>query len=55
VVLSQRVSDDAIVDLCRAALTDRTLRARLAIAAEDIRQRCAATEAACLAESLDCA
>jgi len=52
VVLSQRVADAAIVDLCRATLADQTLRERLAIAARDIRQRCAATEVACLAESL---
>jgi rhamnosyltransferase subunit B len=52
VVLSQRVADRAIVDLCRATLADPTLRERLAIAARDIRQRCAATEVACLAEAL---
>jgi MGT family glycosyltransferase len=52
VVLSQRVTDAAIVELCRATLTDQTLRARLAIAARDIRQRCAATEVAFLAESM---
>ncbi len=52
VVLSHRVADAAIVDLCRATLADQTLRERLAIAARDIRQRCAATEVACLAETL---
>jgi MGT family glycosyltransferase len=52
VVLSQRVTDGAIVDLCRATLADPTLRERLEIAARDIRQRCAATEVACVAEAL---
>jgi UDP:flavonoid glycosyltransferase YjiC (YdhE family) len=52
VVLSHRVADAAIVDLCRATLADQTLRERLVIAARDIRQRCAATEVACLAEAL---
>ena len=52
-VLSNRVADDAIVELCRVTLADETLRQRLAIAARDIRQRCAATEVARLAEELD--
>jgi UDP:flavonoid glycosyltransferase YjiC (YdhE family) len=52
VVLSQHVADGAIVDLCRATLADATLRERLAIAARDIRQRCAATDVACVAEAL---
>jgi rhamnosyltransferase subunit B len=52
VVLSQRVADAAIVDLCRATLADQTLRARLAIAARDIRQGCGAAEVASMAESL---
>lgn len=52
VVLSQRVADVAVADLCRATLADRTLRERLVIAARDIRQRCAATEVAHLAEAL---
>jgi rhamnosyltransferase subunit B len=52
VVLSHRVADAAIVDLCRATLADRTMRERLVIAARDIRQRCAASEVASLAEAL---
>jgi rhamnosyltransferase subunit B len=52
VVLSHRVADAAIVDLCRATLADQILRDRLAIAARDIRTRCAATEVACVAETL---
>jgi len=52
VVLSHRVADTAIVDLCRATLADQILRERLAIAARDIRQRCAATEVARMAEAL---
>ena len=55
VVLSHRVGDAAIVDMCRAALSDQTLRERVAIAARDIRQRCAATEVARVAEALACA
>jgi len=51
-VLSHRVADAAIVDLCRATLADQILRERLAIAARDIRNQCAATEVACTAESL---
>jgi rhamnosyltransferase subunit B len=52
VVLSQGVPDAAIVDLCRATLADQTMRERLAIAARDIRQRCAANEVATLAVAL---
>jgi len=52
VVLSHRVADEAIVDLCRATLADQTLRERLVIAARDIRQGCAATEVANVAETL---
>lgn len=55
VVLSERVSDDAVVALCRATLRDPQLQQRVAIAARDIRQRCAAAEAAGLAETLACA
>lgn len=54
-VLSHRVADAALVDLCRATLADRTVRERLAIAANDIRQRCAATDVARLAEDLGAA
>ena len=52
VVLSHRVADSAVVDLCRATLADQVLRERLVIAARDIRQRCAANEVACMAEAL---
>jgi rhamnosyltransferase subunit B len=52
VVLSGRVDDQDLAALCRKVLRDQLLNARLAIAARDIRRRCAATRVATVAETL---